>query len=50
VLLVLVVPASARALTGNGRAIAIHAACHLPHPDERSSGPQSAVGLIYDVV
>jgi hypothetical protein len=30
--LLLVLPASARALTGNGRVVAIHAACHLPHP------------------
>ena len=29
--LLLVLPASARALTGNGRVLAIHAACHLPH-------------------
>lgn len=32
--LLLVLPASAQALTGNGRMVAIHAACHLPHaPD-----------------
>ena len=29
--LLLVLPASAQALTGNGRVLAIHAACHLPH-------------------
>ena len=29
--LLLVLPASAQALTGNGRVVAIHAACHLPH-------------------
>lgn len=30
-ILLLVLPASARVLGGDGRAIAIHAACHLPH-------------------
>lgn len=29
--LLLALPASARVLSGDGRAIAIHAACHLPH-------------------
>ena len=29
--LLLVLPASAQALTGDGRVLAIHAACHLPH-------------------
>ena len=29
--LLLALPASAQALTGNGRVVAIHAACHLPH-------------------
>jgi hypothetical protein len=31
--LIVVLPASARALTGSGRTVAIHAACHLPHGD-----------------
>lgn len=31
--LLLVLPASARVLTGDGRVLAIHAACHLPHSD-----------------
>jgi hypothetical protein len=30
--LFLILPATAPALTGNGRILAIHAACHLPHP------------------